>query len=61
MPVDDREKQFESQIEAHLLDNGYSKAERKNCDRERAIDPTVFVPFIQNTQSGKRKARDAHK
>lgn len=51
MPVDHRERAFEEAIEYHLLNvAGYSKANRDNFDRERALDPTVLVPFLRETQ-----------
>ena len=51
MPIDHRELAFEDAIEHHLLDVvGYTKADAKNFDRERAIDPTVFIPFVKETQ-----------
>lgn len=51
MPVDHREKAFEAAIEHHMLNvAGYAKADPKNFDRERAIDPTVLIPFVKETQ-----------
>ncbi|PIU56591.1 MAG: hypothetical protein COS89_05845 [Deltaproteobacteria bacterium CG07_land_8_20_14_0_80_38_7] len=50
MPVNHREIAFEAAIEDHLLNNEYSKAEPENFDREMALDPTILVPFIQETQ-----------
>ncbi len=51
MPVDHREKSFESAIEDCLLGRGgYAKADPVNFDRERAIDPTIFIPFVKTTQ-----------
>ena len=51
MPVDHREKAFEEAIEYSLLvDGGYIKADAANFDRERCLDPTVLIPFIQETQ-----------
>lgn len=50
MPVNHREIAFEAAIEDHLLKNGYSKASPENFDREMAIDPTILVSFIQETQ-----------
>lgn len=51
MPVDHRERAFESAIEDCLLTRGgYAKADPENFDRERAIDSTVFVPFVRATQ-----------
>lgn len=51
MPVDHRERAFEAGIEHHLLFvGGYAKADPDQFDRERAIDPTVFIQFLQETQ-----------
>jgi len=51
MPVDHREKAFEEAIEYSLLtDGGYVKADPANFDRERYLDPTIIIPFIQETQ-----------
>jgi type I restriction enzyme R subunit len=51
MPTDHREIAFEAAIEDHLLKAaGYSKGDPANFDRERAIDPTVLIPFIKKTQ-----------
>ena len=51
MPVDHREIAFEAAIEDSLLTSGgYAKADPANFDRQRAVDPTVLVPFIQETQ-----------
>jgi len=51
MPVDHRERAFEAAIEDCLLNRGgYAKSDPDNFDRERAIDPTVFISFLQETQ-----------
>lgn len=51
MPVDHRERAFEAAIEDCLLTRGgYAKADPDKFDRERAIDPTVFIPFVKDTQ-----------
>lgn len=51
MPVDHREKAFETAIEDCLLTRGgYVKADPDNFDRQRAIDPTFFIPFVKETQ-----------
>jgi type I restriction enzyme R subunit len=51
MPVDHRERAFEAAIEDSLLTRGgYAKADPEKFDRERAIDPTVFIPFVKDTQ-----------
>lgn len=52
MPVDHKEIAFESAIESSLLnEGGYIKADRDNFDRERALDPSILIPFIKETQS----------
>lgn len=57
MPADHTEKAFEAAIEHHLLERGgYVKADPKNFDRERAIDPTILIPFLQETQPEKWQA-----
>lgn len=57
MPIDHKERAFEAAIEHHLLnESGYMKADPKDFDRERALDPTVFIPFLQETQPEKWKA-----
>jgi len=54
MPTDHTEKAFEAAIEDHLLTSGgYLKADPANFDRQRALDPTVLIPFIQETQPEK--------
>lgn len=51
MPVDHREIAFEDAIEHHLLKvAGYANGDSVNFDRERALDPTVFIPFVEETQ-----------
>lgn len=51
MPTDHTEKAFETAIEYHLLKNsGYLNGNPDTFDRLRAIDPTVLIPFIQETQ-----------
>ena len=51
MPVDHRERAFESAIEHHLLTHGgYTKAEQAYFDQERAVDSTQLIPFIKETQ-----------
>jgi type I restriction enzyme, R subunit len=51
MPVDHKEKAFESAIEHHLItSSGYTKTEQAYFDQERAIDPTQFLPFVKETQ-----------
>ena len=51
MAVDHTEKAFEEAIEHHLLNvAGYAKADSANFDRERALDPTVFISFVKETQ-----------
>ena len=51
MPVDHKERAFESAIEHHLITAaGYTKAEQGFFDQERALDATQFVPFVKDTQ-----------
>jgi len=51
MPVNHKEQAFESAIEHHLLAHGgYTKGDPETFDRERALDPTVLIPFIKETQ-----------
>jgi type I restriction enzyme R subunit len=52
MPVDHREKAFESAIEHHLITQaGYAKTEQAHFDQDRALDTTQLTPFIQDTQA----------
>lgn len=44
------EAAFETVIEAHLLQNGYTRIPREGFDRERAIFPETVLAFIQDTQ-----------
>jgi len=44
------ESAFETVIEKHLLDNGYTPVSRESFDRERAIFSDVVLAFIQETQ-----------
>ena len=44
------EAAFETVIEAHLLQNGYTPVTRKGFDRERAIFPNTVLTFIRDTQ-----------
>ena len=44
------ETTFESVIEGHLTQNGYSQTQREQFDRERAIFPKVVLDFIRETQ-----------
>jgi type I restriction enzyme R subunit len=51
MPVDHRERAFETAIEHHLLTTGgYAKGDPQAFDRERAIFPGEFVAFVKATQ-----------
>lgn len=50
MPTDHREIAFEAAIEAHLLEHGYTKADPANFDPVLGLDPTILLPFIQETQ-----------
>jgi type I restriction enzyme R subunit len=53
--IDTREIKFEEAIEHHLTHHGYSKADSKNFDRALALDSTVLLPFIRETQAAKWK------
>src|ERR1017187_1940042 len=53
--IDYREIKFEEAIEHHLTHHGYSKAYSKNFDRALALDPTILLPFIRETQPAKGK------
>jgi len=44
------EAAFETVIEAHLLQNGYTRIPREGFDRERAIFPETVLAFIRKTQ-----------
>jgi len=49
--ADISEKAFETAIEEHLLSKGgYVKSDPADFDRERALDPGVFLDFIRKTQ-----------
>lgn len=51
MPVDHRERRFEDAIEHSLLTaGGYAKGDPVLFDRERALDPSILIPFIKSTQ-----------
>lgn len=51
MPLDHREIAFEAAIEDSLLTSGgYIKADPASFDREQCLDPTILIPFIQETQ-----------
>jgi type I restriction enzyme R subunit len=56
MPVDHKEKAFETAIEHHLITSaGYSKAEQAFFDQQRVIDPVQFLDFLKDTQSNTLK------
>jgi type I restriction enzyme R subunit len=48
--METKEKNFENDIEARLLAQGYRKGSMATYDKQRAIDMPVLVEFIQNTQ-----------
>ncbi len=51
MPGQHTETAFEIAIENHLLtEAGYTKGDKEAFDSIRGIDPTQFLPFIQETQ-----------
>ncbi|MDL0147303.1 DEAD/DEAH box helicase family protein [Campylobacter felis] len=45
------EKDLESLIEAHLLNNGYIKRESKDYDKNLCMDKELFERFLQDTQA----------
>jgi type I restriction enzyme R subunit len=52
MPVDHKEKAFETAIEHHLITSGgYIKAEQAHFDQQRAVDATQFITFLKDTQA----------
>ena len=48
--METKEKNFENDIEAYLLANGYAKGNQATYDKSKAIDMPVLVEFIQATQ-----------
>ena len=48
--METKEKNFENDIEAQLLAQGYRKGSMATYDKQRAIDMPVLVEFIQATQ-----------
>lgn len=51
MPIDHRERAFEDAIEYHLVNvAGYEQGDPDGFDPERAIDPAVFLAFVQASQ-----------
>src|SRR3972149_11173667 len=51
MPGQHTEKAFETAIEHHLLTvAGYTRADPDMFHRDHAVDPTILIPFIQETQ-----------
>jgi type I restriction enzyme R subunit len=59
VPVDHKEKAFESAIKHHLLTTaGYTNAEQGVFHQERALDTTQFIPFIKDTQPDTWKKLD---
>ncbi|MBV8841525.1 MAG: type I restriction endonuclease subunit R [Bryobacterales bacterium] len=54
--TDHREIRFEDAIEHWLVNHGgYAKADPKNFDCDLALDPSVLIPFIRQTQASKWK------
>ncbi|MEM9914265.1 MAG: type I restriction endonuclease [Planctomycetota bacterium] len=52
MPASYKESHFEAAIEDHLLQHGgYVKGDPRHFDAERALDPTILLAFIRETQS----------
>lgn len=61
MPIDYRERAFEAAIEHWLIEEGgYRKADPANFDRTRALDPTLLLPFIRETQPKEWSAIEKH-
>ncbi len=51
MPIDHRERAFEDAIEYHLVNvAGYEQGDPDGFDPQRAIDPAVFLAFVQESQ-----------
>jgi len=51
MPGQHTEQAFETAIEHYLVSSGgYEPGDRDAFDRERCIDPTVFLAFVRETQ-----------
>ena len=48
--METKEKNFENDIEAYLLSNGYVKGNQSTYDKSKAIDMPVLISFIQATQ-----------
>ena len=48
--METKEKNFENDIEAYLLSNGYVKGNQSTYDKGKAIDMPVLISFIQATQ-----------
>lgn len=48
--METKEKNFENDIEAYLLTNGYAKGNQATYDKAKAIDMAVLVQFIEATQ-----------
>lgn len=48
--METKEKNFENDIEAYLLQNGYVKGNQSTYDKTKAIDMPVLISFIEKTQ-----------
>lgn len=48
--METKEKNFENDIESHLLSHGYVKGNQDTYDKGKAIDMPVLISFIQATQ-----------
>ncbi len=44
------EKDLESLIEAHLLNNGYIKRVSKDYDKNLCVDKELFLHFLKSSQ-----------
>ncbi|MCC3668893.1 type I restriction endonuclease subunit R [Terrisporobacter mayombei] len=50
MPINYKEITFEQDIETSLLNSGYQKGTMSTYDKEKAMDMTTLISFIQDTQ-----------
>ena len=51
MPGQHTEQAFETAIEHYLVSSGgYEPGDRDAFDRERCLDPTIFLAFVRETQ-----------
>ena len=50
MPINDNEKQFESDIEFDLLNQGYRQIKPTEYNATNAVFPEILAEFISNSQ-----------